>query len=73
MASTANNQRYITQAELIERIGLSASTYRTLEKEGRFPKRRKLSMRAVRWWLPEVEAWLRNPEGWQASQANSAA
>lgn len=67
------HNRYIHQAEVIERVGLSASTLIKLEKQNHFPKRRKLSVRSVRWWLPEVEAWLRNPEGWQASQANSAA
>lgn len=65
--------RYVPAAIVLERVGLSAGTVNKLEKQNRFPKRRKLSARAVRWWLPEVEAWLINPEGWQASQANRVA
>lgn len=57
-------ERYIKQVEVVERTGLSSNTIRALEKQGRFPKRRSLSVRAVRWWLPDVLAWLKNPGGW---------
>lgn len=70
MASTVDNQRYINRADLRARVNLSDNTIRTLEAQNRFPKRRALSARAVRWWLPDVEAWLRNPESWQDNQAN---
>lgn len=63
------HNRYVGQDELVERIGLSPNTFRNLEKEGRFPKRRKLTKRAVAWWLPDVEAWIRDPEGWKETQA----
>lgn len=63
-----NNQRYINQVELIDRVGVSANTVRTMESEGRFPKRKKFTKRLVRWWLPDVEAWLRDPENWSNTQ-----
>lgn len=62
----ASSSRYIGQDELVARVSISPNSIRKLEKQGRFPKRKKLSARAVRWWLPDVEAWLSNPEGWQA-------
>ncbi|MBJ6609988.1 MAG: AlpA family phage regulatory protein [Candidatus Thiothrix moscowensis] len=65
----ATQERYIKQKEVLERTGLSSNTIRTLEKQGRFPRRRELSTRAVRWWLPDVLAWMQNPAGWQASAA----
>ncbi len=56
-------ERYIKQDEVLERTGLSSSTIRSLEKQGKFPKRRELSARAVRWWLPDVLVWLKKPGG----------
>lgn len=70
MASTVDNQRYINRADLRARVNLSDNTIRNLETQNRFPKRRTLSARSVRWWLPDVEAWLRDPEGWRNNQAS---
>ena len=58
------SDRYIKQAEVLELTSLSANTLRNLEKQGKFPKRRLASVRAVRWWLPDVMKWLHNPEDW---------
>lgn len=63
----ANQERYIQQAEVLKLTSLSSNTIRSLEKRGKFPKRRELSARAVRWWLPEVVAWLKDPTGWSAT------
>lgn len=57
--------RYIGQSELSERTGLSPNTIRSLEKAGKFPERKRVGFRAVRWWLPDVMAWEKNPEGWK--------
>lgn len=38
--------------------GLSRTTLWRLEKEGRFPPRARLSLRAVRWFHHDVVAWL---------------
>lgn len=61
-----DNNRFINQAQLLVYVSLSSNTVRKLESEGRFPKRRRVGLRAVRWWLPDVEEWLKNPEMWQA-------
>lgn len=61
------SERYIKQAEVLALTSLSANTLRNLEKKGKFPKRRLASARAVRWWLPDVLEWQKNPEGWKQS------
>lgn len=38
--------------------GLSTSTIWRLEREGLFPKRRKIGKRAVGWLLSDVNAWV---------------
>ena len=40
------------------RLGLSRSQVWRMVKEGRFPKPRRLSTRAVAWLEPEVSAWI---------------
>lgn len=62
-----NPNRYIKLEEVIELTSLSANTIRNIEKQGRFPKGRKMSIRAVRWFLPDVLEWMKNPEGWKAA------
>jgi predicted DNA-binding transcriptional regulator AlpA len=42
---------------------LSRSTIDRLEREGKFPPRRHVSSRAVRWLGDEVEAWMRRGGG----------
>lgn len=66
---TPSPERYVKQAEVLARTSLSANTIRTLEKQGLFPKRRELSKRAVRWWLPDIMKWLKNPEDWKQAPA----
>jgi prophage regulatory protein len=39
------------------RTGLSRSTIWRLEQEGLFPRRRRISRRAVAWAAEEIEAW----------------
>jgi prophage regulatory protein len=39
---------------------LSKSTRWRLERDGKFPKRRQLSAKAVGWLASEVEAWLKS-------------
>lgn len=40
--------------------GLSTSTIWRLEKEGLFPKRRKISKRAVAWLSSEIDSYINN-------------
>ncbi|MBK8454108.1 MAG: AlpA family phage regulatory protein [Thiofilum sp.] len=62
------NQRYIDQDELLPMLSVSPNTLRKWEKEGRFPKRTVMSTRMVRWWLPDVVDWLKDPNGWKPKQ-----
>jgi prophage regulatory protein len=48
---------YVDKAELRQITNLSDSTIARLEREGRFPRRRKLSTRRVGWRRQEVAAW----------------
>ena len=50
----------IRESEVLRRVGLSTSTIRRLEAEGKFPKRMKMSHRAVGWWRHEIEEWLKS-------------
>lgn len=44
-------------------IGLSRATIWRLQREGRFPKQRRLSSNAVGWLAEEVEEWIRTRAG----------
>jgi prophage regulatory protein len=52
--------RFIRDAEVRHRTGLSRSTIWRLEQADRFPARRKISARAVAWLESEVERWIRS-------------
>jgi prophage regulatory protein len=60
--------------ELRDKTGLSTTTIWRLEKDGKFPKRRRLSARCVAWLQSEVEAWIasREPLPSQASPNGEA-
>jgi len=49
--------------EVSVRVGLSRTTIDRLERSGRFPRRRRVSTRAVRWLATEVDAWVRRGGG----------
>jgi prophage regulatory protein len=48
----------LTLREVESLTRLSRSTIERLERAGRFPPRRRVSTRAVRWPAAEVERWL---------------
>ena len=52
------NQSIIRENQVIQITGLSRSTIWRQEKEGTFPRRRKLSHRAVGWLKSEILFWL---------------
>lgn len=47
----------MSKEELRRYLGLSDSTIYRMEKEGTFPKRRKLSSRRVGWLRTDVDSW----------------
>ncbi|WP_447886456.1 helix-turn-helix transcriptional regulator [Serratia fonticola] len=57
-----NNQPLITdrtirEPECRQITGLCRTTRYLMEREGKFPARRKLGGRAVGWMLSEIQAW----------------
>lgn len=53
-----NDMGYLREPQLRELTKLSRSTRWRLERNGMFPKRRRLSSQAVGWLASEVEEWL---------------
>ena len=52
--------RLIRLPEVRKMTGLSRTRIYELEREGRFPRRRKLSERACAWVAAEVQEWARS-------------
>ena len=50
-------ERFIRERECRELTGLSRSTRWRLERQGKFPRRRRLSPNGIGWLLSEIEAW----------------
>jgi len=53
-----NENRIIRLRELKTLIGLSAATIWRKEKDNTFPKRRRISKRAVGWMHDEISQWI---------------
>lgn len=58
-SSSTTSTRYIRDPEVGILTGLSRSTRWRLEAAGEFPRRHKLSARAVGWRAADVEEWMR--------------
>lgn len=52
--------RFIREPECKSITGLSRTTRWRLEKEGKFPARRKISQNTVGWLSTEIEEWMRS-------------
>jgi prophage regulatory protein len=50
--------RILRKPEVESRVGLKRERIAQLEREGRFPKRIKISDRASGWVESEIEAWI---------------
>ncbi|WP_434461630.1 helix-turn-helix transcriptional regulator [Serratia plymuthica] len=55
-----NTSRVVREPECRQLTGLCRTTRYLMEKEGKFPARRKLGGRAVGWLLFEVMEWQQN-------------
>ncbi|CEL87237.1 TPA: helix-turn-helix transcriptional regulator [Klebsiella michiganensis] len=53
----SQNERVIREKECRQLTGICRTTRYMMEREGKFPSRRKLGGRAVGWLLSEVSAW----------------
>jgi predicted DNA-binding transcriptional regulator AlpA len=51
--------RFVRKPELEQITGLDEVTVWRLEQVGRFPRRRKITSKAVGWLLSEVREWVR--------------
>ena len=51
-------EKIIRFPELRERTGLSRATIFRLERNGNFPKRRKIAAHSIGWILEEIIAWI---------------
>ena len=51
--------RFIRERECQRTTGLSRTTRWRLERDGRFPSRRRISPNAIAWLESEVQDWLR--------------
>ena len=50
--------RILRRPEVVAATGLSSTRIDELEREGRFPARRRLSQRAAGWLSSEIEEWI---------------
>lgn len=53
---------FLKRAEVVVLVGMGYSTIWRLEREGKFPARRKLSAGRVGWVRSEVESWMQERE-----------
>ncbi len=52
--------RFIRESEVARITALSRTTRWRLERDGKFPRRRRISASAVAWLENEVQDWLRS-------------
>jgi len=62
------DHQFITDREVARMLGASRSGVWKWYSEGRFPAPIKLSARCTRWRLSEVQAWMADPQAWQAGE-----
>lgn len=58
----ALTDRGVREAECAMMTSVSRTQRWKLEKQGRFPQRRRTGARSHHWLLSELELWLNNPE-----------
>lgn len=51
-------QKILRLPEVTERVGLKRTRIQELESEGRFPKRVKISDRAIGWYETDISKWV---------------
>ncbi|MGO8915296.1 MAG: helix-turn-helix transcriptional regulator [Stellaceae bacterium] len=55
--TSGDEPRFLREADVRRRTGLSRTTRWRLERDGKFPPRRQLSANTVAWWSTEIDAW----------------
>lgn len=67
--TTQVEDRLITDKEVAHLLGASRSWPWKLAQDGRLPAPIRLTERCTRWRLSEIRAWMADPQGWQAANA----
>jgi prophage regulatory protein len=70
-ARSARNETIIRERECKRISGLSRSTRWRLEREGEFPRRRKISPGAIGWLASEIATWLAERAVFSAGEPGS--
>ncbi len=52
------DSKLLTQKQVVNLVGVSRTTIWRLERAGKFPRRRQVSTKAVRWNQAEIEDWI---------------
>ena len=50
--------KLLREPEVVKITGLSRTTLWRMEKDGNFPKRHKIGLRAVAWLQTDIEQWI---------------
>jgi len=58
MNNKVKHVSYLREPQVFDLTKLSKSTRWRLERDNKFPRRRKLSSRSVGWLLNEIESWM---------------
>ena len=61
-SNTAINDRYIRWKELQHIVPICRTRISVLEKQGKFPKRRKIGGTAIAWLESEIKDWMETRE-----------
>ncbi|WP_417606170.1 AlpA family phage regulatory protein [Oceanimonas baumannii] len=64
--------RGVREVECAFLTSISRSQRWRLEKEGRFPRRRRTGLRSHIWLLSELQEWLNDPESYVAAPQEAA-
>ena len=56
--STQVTDRFLREAEVRHITGLSRTTRWRLERDGKFPRKRRISENAVAWLASEIGSWM---------------
>ena len=65
MEPARTGDRFLRKADVTARTSLSPSSIYRREREGRFPRRIRLTPRCTVWRESEINQWLANPAGYQ--------
>ena len=72
MESARTGDRFLRKADVTARTSLSPSSIYRREREGRFPRRIRLTQRCTVWRESEINQWLANPAGYHQDERRSS-